>query len=159
MKKVIVLAATLTMCVFTFVPTVNCEPLKVIARASSVLSLIETYEAPAYPQNEIVIPETYDFRKKSGARIPPTLTDALIADLWQRMTMDLKIQGITIYRVSEDHVIQAMNIYIHRDWRHIAGYRPWTHWNFIRSLSKQEKDRLAKEVVAYMHDNGVNEGE
>ena len=122
------------------------------AESRSVLQTIETYKAPSSPDKE-----TYDYRKLGGKPNPPTLTDAFIVDLWQRMSMDLKLQGITKNRVSEENVKQALNIYMERDWEKIAGYRPWTHWNFVRSLSPQDREALAKEVVRYMASNGVKE--
>ena len=71
--------------------------------------------------------------------------------------MDLNLQGITKNHVSEDNVKQALNVYVERDWNNIAGYRPWTHLNFVRSLSPQDREILAKEVVKYMEANGVRD--
>ena len=128
------------------------------AEARSILSTIETYKAPAAPEGKLIGgKETYDHRKSYNKTVPPTLTDTFIADIWQRMNMDLKLQGITKNRVSEDNVKQALNVYLERDSRNIAGYRPWTHWNFIRSLSPQDRETLAKEVVKYMEVNGVKD--
>jgi len=131
---------------------------EVKSESPSVLQTIETYQAPPFPKSNHLNKETYDYRKEDGVAVPPTLIDAFVADLWQRMTEDLKINGITIYRVSVDHVIQALNIYLHRDWKNISGYRPWTHWHFVRSLSREKRKILAQEVVRYMRDNGVKEG-
>jgi hypothetical protein len=131
---------------------------EVKSKSKSVLQTIETYQAPPFPKSDQINKETYDYRKEYGVAVPPTLIDAFVADLWQIMKEDLKINGITIYRVSVDHVIQALNIYLHRDWKNIAGYRPWTHWHFVRSLSPEKRKILAQEVVRYMYDNGVKEG-
>ena len=120
---------------------------------SGILPTIETYKAPAIPKDK----ETYDHRKSGNKPVPPTLTDTFICDIWQRMNMDLNLQGITKNHVSEDNVKQALNVYVERDWNNIAGYRPWTHLNFVRSLSPQDREILAKEVVKYMEANGVKD--
>ena len=171
MKKVVVLA-TIVLIFSVFAGRAYCEQGKAGDGATSTLRLIETYKAPPYPKEKssdakdewLPLPdswkvETYDFRKDIAKKtVPPTLTDTLVVDLWQRMTMDLKTEGTTPKTVSEDQVVQAINIYLQRDWKKIAGYRPWTHWNFIRSLTPEQRDGLAKDVVAYMHDSGVKEG-
>jgi|GEM_PF-1926804 len=155
---------------------VYCEQSVAGEGTTGTLRLIETYKAPPYPKEELKEKpsdsleymlsifgkrdmETYDYRKNiAGVTVPPTLTDTLISDLWQRITKDLKLSGVTPKTVSEGQVVQAINIYLQRGWRDIAGYRPWTHWNFIGSLTPEQRDRLGKEVVAYMHDSGVKEG-
>ncbi|MBA2734691.1 MAG: hypothetical protein H0U54_17655 [Acidobacteria bacterium] len=129
------------------------------AGARSILATIETYKAPA-PEGEMPgVGETYDARKSGNLPLPPTLTDTFIADIWQRMSMDLKLQGITKNHVSEDNVKQALNVYVERGWKDIAGYRPWTHSSFIKSLSPQDRETLAKEVVKYIETNGVKDVE
>lgn len=161
MKKIVALAATITMIVSISAARVYSEQTKASERAGRSLRLIETYKAPPYPVEKTpenppgawdfrfpITRETYDYRKDHGRTVPPSLTDVFIVDLWQRMTKDLTIPGIAINKVSEDHVLQAMNIYLQRDWKKIAGYRPWTHWNFIRSLNEQQRNGLAKEVVS-----------
>lgn len=70
--------------------------------------------------------------------------------------MDLK-STITPEQVSEEIVSQALNIYTERDWNDIAGYRPWTHWNFIRRLKQSQRASLAGEIVAYIRKNGVRD--
>ncbi len=173
MKRILALAAAITMMVSLSAAGVYGEQARAGAGAGSVLRLIETYNAPPFPRDptpakqepaEFFLPpfevtkETYDYRKEYGKTVPPTLTDAFIVDLWQRITKDLAIPEITVSGISEDQVTWAMNIYLQRDWRKIAGYRPWTHWNFIRSLDRQQRDRLAKDVAAYLHEQGIKEG-
>lgn len=125
----------------------------------SVIDRIETYKAPPRPVSPggLVDRETYDYRLKNGVPNPPSFTDTLICDLWQRMTMDLDIKGINQHRVSENDVQRAINVYIEGNWRQIAGYRPWTHSNFLKGLTKSERKKLASEVVRYMAQNGVRD--
>lgn len=125
--------------------------------SENVLSKIETYKSPPYPISKNIDRETYDYRTKTQSTVPPTLTDVFICDLWQRMTMDLELRGISIYRVSEEDVQRALNIYLYKNWEEISGFRPWTHSNFIRSLNENQRKILAKEVVEYMSKNGVKD--
>ena len=121
-----------------------------------VLPLIEKYEAPPYPKSAFLSAETYDYRKSSKRAVPPTLTDTFIADIWQRITMDLKLK-IEPENVTDDNVKQAIGIYLTKRWDDIPGYRPWTHFNFISSLKESKRDQLIKEVVAYIKKNGVKD--
>jgi hypothetical protein len=121
-----------------------------------ILPLIEKYKAPPYPKSLYLSGETYDYRLKSREPLPPTLTDIFVCDIWQRVTMDLKLT-ISPEQVSEEIIKQAMNVYLTRKWDDIAGYRPWTHWNFIRRLKEPQRDSLAREFVEYISKNGVRD--
>lgn len=123
-----------------------------------ILPLIKKYKAPPYPRSLYLIGETYDYRIKSKSPLPATLTDTFVCDIWQRVTMDLKLK-ITPEQVSEEVIKQAMDVYLTRKWDDIAGYRPWTHWNFIRRLKVPQRDSLAKELVEYISKNGVRDVE
>jgi hypothetical protein len=126
------------------------------ASSYQVLPLIEKYQAPPYPRDAFLDRETYGYRIKSGRPVPATLTDVLICDVWQRVTMDLKLK-VTAKEVSEETIKQAMNVYLTRRWEDIAGYRPWTHWNFIRGLKEPQRDQLAKEIAEYIEKNGIRD--
>lgn len=122
-----------------------------------VLSRIEKYKAPAFPRSGGMIDrETYDYRIRSREPVPATLTDVLVCDIWQRMTMDLKLSP-NPKAVSEETVRRAMNVYLTKRWNDIAGYRPWTHSNFIRGLNESERQALAKDVARYIAENGVRD--
>jgi hypothetical protein len=126
------------------------------ASPQKILPLIEKYKAPPYPRSLYLAGETYDYRIKSKSPLPATLTDIFVCDIWQRVTMDLKLT-IPPEQVSEDVIRQAMSIYLTRKWDDIAGYRPWTHANFIKSLKAPQRDSLAKELVDYIGKNGVRD--
>lgn len=122
--------------------------------ARSILEAISAYEAPPYPRDEPLSQETYGYRVESGAPIPPTLVDTLICDLWQRLSLDLK-RAVVAAECTHQQLAQGINIYLTRDWSNIAGYRPWTHWSYIRSLSDNEREKLAKEATQYILAHGV----
>jgi len=126
------------------------------ASSYPVLRRIEKYKAPPYPRSGFLDRETYGFRRKTGEPVPATLTDVLICDVWQRVTMDLKL-SLDPSAVSEETINQAMQVYLSRRWEDIAGYRPWTHWNFIRGLRPAQRERLAKEIVDYIRKNGIRD--
>jgi hypothetical protein len=124
--------------------------------SSPVLPRIETYKAPAFPKSDALDMEAYDLRLKDHDPIPPTLADVLVCDVWQRVTMDLKLRQ-SPKEASEDTIRRGINVYLERDWRQIAGYRPWTHWNFIRGLNESQRALLAKEITAHIKEHGVRD--
>jgi hypothetical protein len=116
---------------------------------NAVLPLIEIYRPPPYPSNGLVFAETYDSRVQNGKKVPPTLTDVLTCDIWQRIDADLKLT-LNPELITETYIRQAISIYTSRDWQQIAGYRPWTHWNFIRRLDREQRESLVSELFQYM---------
>jgi hypothetical protein len=126
------------------------------AYAGQVLSLIEKYKAPPYPRDQYLDRETYEYRISSHRPVPETLTDVFICDVWQRVDMELKSK-VSPQDVSEDIIKQALNVYLEKKYEDIAGYRPWTHWNFIRGLKQSQRDVLAQEVTDYIKKNGVRD--
>ena len=146
----------------TTVKTVVLITLLMLVAACSegpILPRIETYKAPPIPSGDNYIKERYDYRKITGVKNPPTLTDTFICDLWKRMDTDLKLKDIAANRVSEKDVRAAIDMYAVKDSRLIVGYRSWTHTNFIKGLSKSEREKLAVEVATYMKKNGVREAQ
>ena len=125
----------------------------------SVLERIETFEAPPYPTSGYGNKETYDYRIMNNAMVPPSLEETLIFDLWLRLHMDLHLIEMSTDLIQKppsiDDVRRAINIYIEREWKDIAGLRPWTHSNFIRGLDNQERKKLAEEVQHHMAKYGV----
>jgi hypothetical protein len=120
----------------------------------SVLSRIESYEPPPVPADATgaeAIADTYEARRASDGENPPTLTDTLLCDLLQRLTLDFK-REITPAAVTEDEIVEAIAVYTQREWIHIAGFRPRAHAFFIRSLTDKERALLAKQSVARIHE-------
>jgi hypothetical protein len=125
---------------------------------TKVLRLIETYVGEPFPLDEFSsnYMETYDHRisDRPIAPVPPTLVDTFVYDIWQRISIDLKID-ISYSDVFLLLINDALDVYNQKDWREIAGYRPWTHWNFIRSISSEDRKILAKEILVYILNFGV----
>jgi hypothetical protein len=121
-----------------------------------ILPLIEKYKAPPYPKSAFLDRETYDYRIRHRRPVPATLTDVFICDIWQRVTLNLNLR-LEPSEITEEVVKQALAIYMERNWNDIAGYRPWTHWNFIRRLKEPQRDSLAREIAEYIKKNGVRD--
>lgn len=149
---------TLPACLLLFCGTAfgQTKPSEQSASEHKVLPLIEKYKAPPYPRTQYLDRETYDYRISSHRPVPGTLTDVFICDLWQRVDMDLKSR-ISPQEVSEDVIKQTLNVYLQKKYEDIAGYRPWTHWNFIRSLKPSQRDALVVEITDYIRKNGVRD--
>lgn len=113
---------------------------------SSVLSRIESYQAPPLPKDEW--PEAYDRRRVLRAGVPSTLTETLACDLFDKITNEAKPR-YEVAGARESDVERAIQKYVDIDWRKISGYRPWTHSNFIRGLGETARRQLAGEIVNY----------
>jgi hypothetical protein len=120
------------------------------------LQKIETFKAPKYPKSKYVEMETYDYRIQNKAPIPATLTDTFICDVWQRTYIELELD-IPVEEVTPEVIQNAIAVYMEKDFKKLAGYRPWTHLNFIRSLTEEQRETLALEVYNYIIENGVRD--
>ncbi len=109
------------------------------------------------PQKPSEVKDAYDYRLQSNSPVPPTKIDAFICDVWLLMNMDLKLAGIKENIVSVLDVNQVLNFYLTSDFGKLRGYRPWTHQNFVKSLTVEQRKALSQEVVKYMSANGVKE--
>lgn len=121
--------------------------------SKSVLSRIEKFEAAKTES----LPETYAFRVRSGVPVPPTLTDTLVVDIFQRMAMDLSMPNPDPKTVTVEDVEKAIAVYTTKTGDDIAGFRPFTHHKFINELSEADRKTLAKEIHAYAKANGVKD--
>lgn len=148
----------LPICLLLFCGTAFAQTIPPAQSSSSskVLPLIEKYKAPPYPKDQYLDRETYDYRIGSHRPVPDTLTDVFICDVWQRVDMDLKSK-ITPEEVYEGIIKQALDVYLQKKYEDIAGYRPWTHWNFIRSRTQSQRDTLVTEITDYIKRNGVRD--
>jgi hypothetical protein len=121
------------------------------SHTSSALARINTFdEKPAFV-------ETYDYRLSHSKPVPPTLVDTFIEDVWQRLTMDLKLSDVTPKTVTPTQIESALAIYLSRASTQIAGFRPGTHALFVRSLTPAERVRLVSEIIEYARMHGVSD--
>ena len=115
-----------------------------------VLSRLNTYEAPPFPAREYTDRETYDYRLQHGAPVPDKQM-ALVLDVCQVIRKELDDHFKPLHARQRD-VRAGLSIYEKRSWEAIPGYRPWTHWNFVRSLSATDRENLASEIAAVMQE-------
>jgi len=121
-----------------------------------ILSAIETYKAPDFPELEFVDRETYDYRTSTNYPVPPTLTDTFVCDIWLLVPRNFKMNDSIPSSIDEKIILNVFDIYTNKKWTKIPGFRPWTHWNFIHTLNDSQKKTLAVEVADYIKKNGVS---
>jgi hypothetical protein len=68
-----------------------------------------------------------------------------------------KVQGVTPKKVRLAHVLRALSEYTQEKWQKIGGYRPWTHWSFVRSLHDKEVPVLARELTKHIQEKGITD--
>jgi len=129
--------------------------------SDNVLVKIKKYKCASFPvdTNAYIQEELYDFSLNNNYKVPSTLYDVFIHDIFDVICDDI-IRTVVAPKpmdVCEKDVLAALNIFLERDWTEFAGYRPWTHWNFIKSLTPFQREILASEIVEYIAENGIKE--
>ncbi|WP_220627969.1 TerD family protein [Pontibacter sp. HSC-14F20] len=125
----------------------------------TILERIETYLAPSYPVTEYLSKEPYDSRIDKNLKVPPTLTEVLVQDIWIRIMDDSTNQEISRFNISHEHTQSAINTYILVNHNKLRGLRSWSHSNFINTLTENERLLLAKELASFIKLNGVNQND
>ncbi|MCP4600898.1 MAG: hypothetical protein GY847_10280 [Proteobacteria bacterium] len=120
--------------------------------AFPVLSRLERYKAPPlekeYSMEPVIEPafETPNLLSLSSA-------DVLFCDIWINLRWYPKIDGGESPLPSEKNYMRMISEYANATpkpfYKEIMGFRPWTHSQFIRSLSRNERRFLGKELVRY----------
>jgi hypothetical protein len=123
----------------------------------AVLPRIESYRAPSFPRHDSIEAETYDYRLKFGVAVPPTLVDVLVCDLWRTIHDSPSGKELQPQNVTARDVLAAIHEYLNTPWIHLAGYRPWTHSNFFKSLEPEEIQIIALEIVDYIRRFGIQD--
>ncbi|MEO7311519.1 MAG: hypothetical protein ABIX01_14040 [Chitinophagaceae bacterium] len=144
---------------------VNMDAVKfaAVSKVYPLLSTVEHYDVTNGGKNPKPFSETYEFRQGSGAPNPPSAIDCFTADLQilynQRKNYDLA--GITS-DLSKNNLPAAaaemlMGVYLKKEARSIPGYKPWTHWKFVNSLTAAQRSQLAVELEGYIKQYGFTE--
>lgn len=129
------------------------------SKSASMLRRLDTFKAPPYPKAQyggLLEYETYDYRVRSGTPVPPTLVDTLVCDFWIVMKKNFK-ESPDPASVTEEQLARVVDFYLAGEYGRIPGYRPWTHWNFIRGLTESERTRLVQDVLHYVRVKGIRE--
>jgi hypothetical protein len=117
--------------------------------SGQILVRIEMYDAPPYPADRFSDREPYDHRVRSGGPLAATLTDTLVCDVFLIITRKLDVRGVSVGSARNEHVKMGIEFYVEHEWVRIPGLRPWTHWNFVRSLNAEQRQRLGQEITSY----------
>lgn len=125
--------------------------------SGSVLYKIENYEAPPFPKDFDAHQdrESYDYRIKYKYPVPSTRVETFICDIWIIADQELKLRNIDKTYIPNNAVKLVIKYYLTCNWTQTPGFRPWTHWNFVRGLNKNQRERLVSDVVNYISKNGV----
>lgn len=110
---------------------------------SVLLKQLENYSAPPFPASQHAEMETYDYRASAKMSNPP-----------KPLSFVIDVCGIALRdnpafkpNLADTDDIQAAISLYEIDWRKIPGFRPWTHSNYVRSLSSSDKATLVKDIV------------
>lgn len=108
--------------------------------------------------------QTYDYRLQTNADLPPSYVDAFVVDLKYIYEHKAKFSGyitgnFTIGEkyMPENEVLKVFNVYLNVDASELYGYRPWTNQQFVKSLSDEDRKKLATEAASYIMMYGFKE--
>jgi hypothetical protein len=138
------------------------EPKKfaVVKSKYPLLATIENYDATKGGSIKKPITETYEYRVGSSSPNPPSLIDCLTTDVQiiynQKTNFGITDMAETIEGKSLPSSVakRILQVYMVTDYNKLPGFRPWTHWSFIRGLSEDQRTQLAKELEGYVAQYG-----
>ncbi len=143
------------------------EPVKFasVSMKYPILARVENYDPTKGHTVSSPFPETYDFRMASNTANPPSLTDCFICDLFilynQKKSFStftgILDETVTTKSFPATAVTKLLNVYLKNEPNKTPGYRPWTHHEFVNSLSETERTKLAKDIEDYVKSYGVLE--
>lgn len=143
--------------------TMDATKLAAVKKVYQLLATVESYDVTNGGKDPKPFSETYDFRLTSGAGNPPSAIDCFTADLQilykQRKNFDLSgmPENITKNNLPSASAEMLMNVYLKKEARNVPGYKPWTHWKFVRSLTQSQLSQLAIELEGYVKQYGFTE--
>jgi hypothetical protein len=151
-------------------PQTKAQPLKMpptklaaVTKAYPLLSTLENYDVTNGGKDPKPFSETYDFRIGSGSPNPPSAVDCFTADLQilfkQKKNYNLAdmTENVSKYILTSSAAEKLMGVYLKREASSIPGYKPWTHWKFVRSLNAMQLSKLAVELQGYIKQYGFTE--
>jgi hypothetical protein len=147
------------------VPLKKMEPVKFAKVKSNypLLATVEDFDATKGGTVKKPITETYEYRYGSGSPNPPSLIDCFTADLKiiynQRTNFGITdiTETISTKSLPSSAAKRIIEVYLAVDYNKIPGYRPWSHWSFVKSLTESQRTQLATELQGYITEYGFNE--
>ena len=146
------------------VPLKKMDPVKFAKVKSSypLLAIIENFDGTYGGKVNKPITETYEFRYVDNAPNPPSLVDCFTADLQILYKQKNSYGIITKESIGNKSLPSAtakkiLDVYLKKEYNNIPGYRPWTHWRFVKSLTENQREQLAIELQGYISQYGFSE--
>jgi len=146
------------------VPLKKMEPAKFakVKKDYPVLASIENYDGTNGGKVKKPITETYEFRYNSSSPNPPSLVDCLTADMQILYNQKAKYgiaatEGLGSKSLPSATAKKILEVYLNYEYNNIPGYRPWTHWRFVKGLTESQRDQLATELEGYISQYGFTE--
>jgi len=125
-----------------------------------ILGILHKYPRDALHLAKYKNIEKYDFYRKKGQPVPPSIIDVFICDVW-RFVHGRKIISAKSAIVHRKEVRKAIIFMIEAGWWEIYSnhgcYRPWIHWHYVSNLSKEDIDCLSMEVEQYLKKYGLRD--
>lgn len=127
-----------------------------------LLATIEDYDPTKGGVVKKPITETYEYRINSNNPNPPSLVDCLTADLRiiYNQSTNFGIYGldpVTTKSFPEAAAKKLLDVYLNYDYMKIPGSRAWSNWSFVRSLTEEQRIKLAKNLEGYIAEYGFSE--
>jgi hypothetical protein len=146
------------------VPLKKMDPAKFAKVKSSypLLATIENFDGTNRGKIKKPITETYEFRYNSNSSNPPSLIDCLTADMQILYNQRTKYgiadaESIASKSLPSSTAKKILEVYLNYEYNNIPGYRPWTHWRFVKSLTENQRTQLATELEGYISQYGFTE--
>ena len=128
------------------------------------LAKIEEYDPTEGGKVKQPFHETYDYRLESNGDVPPSYVDVFVVDLKyiyeHKAEFPNYIKGnFTIGEKDfpEDEVMKVINVFMNVSAKNLYGYRPWADQQFVKSLTADERKKLANECASYVMMYGFKE--
>ncbi len=128
------------------------------------LALIENYDPTNGGKLKQPFRETYDYRLESNGDVPPSYIDVFIVDLKYIFDHKAKfskyITGDYVIRdnfFDHDEILKVLDVFMNVDASDLYGYRPWADQQFVKSLSEEDRKKLASDASGYIMLHGFKE--
>ncbi len=128
------------------------------------LAKVEEYDPTNGGKVKQPFHETYDYRLESNADVPPSYVDVFVVDLKYIYEHKAKFSkyitgNFTIGEKDfpDDEVMKVLNVYMNVNASELYGYRPWADQQFVKSLTEEERKKLAYEASSYIMMYGFKE--
>jgi hypothetical protein len=127
-----------------------------------LLATIENYDGTNAGKVKKPITETYEFRYEHKSPNPPSLVDCFTADLQILYKQKSHYGIVDTVSLSNKSLPSAtakkiLEAYLNYEYNNIPGYRPWTHWRFVKGLTESQREQLAAELQGYISQYGFTE--